>query len=594
MIGKKGLRVSEALTAIILLISVLIIPLRQAASEECDNLYNAGQYEASALCYLSLSPPNYWGAAVGYCWAGITAYNQGDYETAIIFYQKEINYFSLTSDKKSLGEAYYHAGTAYYSLKNYVDAEKYFLLGGGLSAQCLDFWRAGVSYCWAGISAYDRGDYQAALSHYLEEIKYMDLASDLKSLGGAYYHAGTAAYKLVQLAEARDYFFIGGAKSAEAQDYERAGISYEWAGNVASQEKDYSAAADYFALSGENWAKNANYSKAGEVYNRAGNMAQKVGDCPKAIEYWTLAKENYSRAGVDYTIPPCNPVILIHGWRRDKPANEIWDPLIARLKAAGYADNAIFVFDYGSGVERPAVYAQRLQDAIEAARSTYTHRFTGKFDIVCHSYGAMVSRWYMKELQGWPNIRQWIGLAPVNHGAAVVDQPIQSIAWWLNNFLFFLPGYITGSEPAIDAMKTKSPELSRLNYNLSNFDVATWKTAPEILPTSVIYRTIVGLGYTTESVNKDKNGLYYYKTDRGDGVVPLLQSQLQEVGIDCLFGADHNGILGDSRAHDLVVSYLKYPYIASLNNLPTTPDPKDKRPSGKIGASMHLLLGNSW
>jgi triacylglycerol esterase/lipase EstA (alpha/beta hydrolase family) len=47
--------------------------------------------------------------------------------------------------------------------------------------------------------------------------------------------------------------------------------------------------------------------------------------------------------------------------------------------------------------------------------------YFGKVDIICHSMGAVVSRWYIEKLDGRNTIRQWIGLAPPNHGSYIAN-----------------------------------------------------------------------------------------------------------------------------------------------------------------------------
>jgi pimeloyl-ACP methyl ester carboxylesterase len=281
---------------------------------------------------------------------------------------------------------------------------------------------------------------------------------------------------------------------------------------------------------------------------------------------------NYSYAIVtihSIKIEFLTPVLLIHGLNlNDTPTERYWATFINFLNAEGIEYH---IFDYGRGIDSPEIYAQQLANWIENLRSTL--RYYWKFDLICHSYGAMVSRWYMKELQGWPNIRQWIGIAPVNHGAAVT-----------NNLPLF---------PSIQAMQTKSRQLARLNYNKDQFNLHLWKTAPEALPSKVLHRVMVGLGHWTDCVNKDEKQLkdiYPYRTVRGDGWVPLFQSQLQGVGIDCFPGGEHNSLLGEDRVVSRAITYLKHPYISSLNNIPTGRDPNDVVPIKSNAHGINLLL----
>jgi len=270
------------------------------------------------------------------------------------------------------------------------------------------------------------------------------------------------------------------------------------------------------------------------------------------------------------------PVLLVHGWRGSP---EKWTELKKKLDDEGIVNH---IFDYSPGLGDPRDYAVKLKDWIEKLRADTG--YAGKFDIVCHSMGAMVSRWYMKELGGTENIRQWIGIAPVNNGAAIADMEflVPDVLGW------FFPGLI-GTEEAVKQMKIKSPTLAMLNYDIDEFNLDIWGT-PQHLSSGIIYRNIMGINSAgvhsfssitagkTLVVKKDsKEELYSYWTRQGDGVVAMEQSMLKgaNVGNEVFEGVNHNTILhNDPEVITKVVEYLKEPSLPLVNNCPTE-DPDD-------------------
>ena len=250
------------------------------------------------------------------------------------------------------------------------------------------------------------------------------------------------------------------------------------------------------------------------------------------------------------------PVILVHGWRGSP---ETWTNLIVYLD---HENIPYATFDYAPGLGDPYQYAVALDTFIDKYKAD--KKYTGKVDIVCHSMGAMVSRIYMEELGGSKNVRQWIGVCPVNHGAAIADWQPSWYASWFNKFLGI---HFKGSEPAVTAMKTTSPTVRNLTQSYAMRD------------RNVIYRVIVGYNgdnsnsyssfFSGKTRAKDVSTGKYYWTNLGDGIVAVEQSKLSGAGIDYFSGKTHNSAL-DSQAVNLrIIEYLKDPSKASSNNIPS-------------------------
>jgi triacylglycerol lipase len=114
------------------------------------------------------------------------------------------------------------------------------------------------------------------------------------------------------------------------------------------------------------------------------------------------------------------PVVLVHGTFGSR--FQAWQLFSPALKAAGYC---VYALDYGSwngsgllgiyGVGPIERSAQQLADFVAHVRAA-----TGaaKVDIVGHSQGGMMPRYFIKNLGGASVVDDLVGLAPSNHGTS--------------------------------------------------------------------------------------------------------------------------------------------------------------------------------
>lgn len=110
------------------------------------------------------------------------------------------------------------------------------------------------------------------------------------------------------------------------------------------------------------------------------------------------------------------PVVLVHGTGAQMATN--WRYLSPSLKAAGYC---VFAFNYGGPPAFGFLWArgpvadsaQELSEFVDAVLGT-----TGasEVDIVGHSQGGLMPRWYLKFLGGAAKVHTLVGLSPSNHG----------------------------------------------------------------------------------------------------------------------------------------------------------------------------------
>ena len=132
------------------------------------------------------------------------------------------------------------------------------------------------------------------------------------------------------------------------------------------------------------------------------------------------------------------PVILVHGTFADM--SDSWQALSPLLYDEGYC---VFALNYGSynGSGSLGVYAtgdiptsaQKLSGFVDKVLAA-----TGasQVDLVGHSQGGMMPRYYIKNLGGAAKVNTLVGLAPSNHGTTL-------------DGLFTLASYFPGSNPTL-------------------------------------------------------------------------------------------------------------------------------------------------
>jgi triacylglycerol esterase/lipase EstA (alpha/beta hydrolase family) len=127
----------------------------------------------------------------------------------------------------------------------------------------------------------------------------------------------------------------------------------------------------------------------------------------------------------DWTCKPSaahpRPVVLVHGTFADM--SNSWQAISPLLRNNGWC---VFALNYGSyaGSGAIGVYgtgeirnsAQELNAFVDKVRAT-----TGapEVDLVGHSQGGMMPRWYLKFLGGASEVNTLVGLSPSNHGTTV-------------------------------------------------------------------------------------------------------------------------------------------------------------------------------
>jgi triacylglycerol esterase/lipase EstA (alpha/beta hydrolase family) len=152
------------------------------------------------------------------------------------------------------------------------------------------------------------------------------------------------------------------------------------------------------------------------------------------------------------------PVILVHGTFEDMADN--WQALSPLLYDNGYC---VFAFNYGSydgsgdvGIDATSDIATSAQQLSSFVNQVLTATGASQVDLVGHSQGGMMPRYYLKFLGGASLVNTLVGLAPSNHGTTL-------------DGIFTLSSYLPGSNafltdcPACQEQDAGSAFLNKLN-----------------------------------------------------------------------------------------------------------------------------------
>jgi triacylglycerol lipase len=104
-----------------------------------------------------------------------------------------------------------------------------------------------------------------------------------------------------------------------------------------------------------------------------------------------------------------DPVVFVHGYLSTA---SVWDTAVTAFENAGYPASRVFTFQYDFN-QSNVTSAQQLQAFVgDVLRRTGA----AKLDLVNHSMGGLVTRYYVKNLGGTAVVDQWASLAGANHG----------------------------------------------------------------------------------------------------------------------------------------------------------------------------------
>ncbi len=178
----------------------------------------------------------------------------------------------------------------------------------------------------------------------------------------------------------------------------------------------------------------------------AAGLADPTGDPPGANDFDCRPSAAHPR-----------PVVLVHGTFENRVDN--WNALSPLLKNAGYC---VFALNYGgttpsNPIQGTGPIAASAEQLASFVNEVLAATGASQVDLVGHSQGGMMPRYYLKLLGGAATVHALIGLSPSNHGTTLDGLGLLAEA---------IPGataFIGSGCPACSEQLVGSPFLTNLN-----------------------------------------------------------------------------------------------------------------------------------
>lgn len=223
------------------------------------------------------------------------------------------------------------------------------------------------------------------------------------------------------------------------------------------------------------------------------------------------------------------PVVLVHGWN-SHPG--IWNRLCRRLDTEKIPYGK---FDH-SGMPDSSLeeIAEALGDYLHSFRCT--GGYEGPVDIVCHSVGTCITRYYLEVGSGavhHEKVRQLIGIGSPNNGSALAElffnpEHGPKIIERLNG-VFVPQGFDPQTDPLVQGVRPASRTMQELRSAGIRSDI-TYHMIVTANPYTIPAFFPLFDGKTWESSEDGE----YSLTGNGDGIVAHRESALPGVTLDIL------------------------------------------------------------
>ena len=129
--------------------------------------------------------------------------------------------------------------------------------------------------------------------------------------------------------------------------------------------------------------------------------------------FWSFAAAAVlSLSGMAAANAQTGPIVFIHGYAG---GNFNWNTMVPRFTASGYPSSKLYRFSYNSFVYSNKSSASQLSSYVNTVRSNNGNALV---DIVAHSNGGLVSRWFRVKLGGAAKMRRFVTLGTPHKGTS--------------------------------------------------------------------------------------------------------------------------------------------------------------------------------
>jgi triacylglycerol lipase len=112
-----------------------------------------------------------------------------------------------------------------------------------------------------------------------------------------------------------------------------------------------------------------------------------------------------------------NPILFVHGWNgRDST----WDTMKSRFRSAGWSSDLLYAYTFSSpGDSSSGSNAENAEEIQAWVRYILARTGASKVDLVSHSMGGLSTRYYVKFLDGYKYVDDYVSLGAPHHGTTL-------------------------------------------------------------------------------------------------------------------------------------------------------------------------------
>lgn len=132
----------------------------------------------------------------------------------------------------------------------------------------------------------------------------------------------------------------------------------------------------------------------------------------KAIKQLALVVTAVFMIGLPVLAYANGPVVFVHGYGGKKSQ---WDSMMRDFQNNGYPAGSLYTFSYNSLTESNRTSADRLRNYVDWVRSRHGGQ---RVNIVAHSNGGLVARWYRTHLGGDQAVRRFVSIGTPHAGTS--------------------------------------------------------------------------------------------------------------------------------------------------------------------------------
>ncbi|MFL5753249.1 MAG: tetratricopeptide repeat protein [Bacteroidia bacterium] len=216
--------------------------------------------------------------------------NKGDYPKALDCYERALNFFIETGNKKNIAKGYNNLGNVYIHQSDYPKALSCFLKGLKLSEEINNTRSIANGYHNIGIIYMEQNDNQKAEGYLLKALRTREKEKDVNGIIGSYTTLGNLYSNLHQYQRAVECQLKATKLSRESGDNNRMGNSYMNLGNAYNFLPDYQksleaylAALGFLKGTGNKPLEAACYTNMSALYFRMENYKRAIAYCDSAL-----------------------------------------------------------------------------------------------------------------------------------------------------------------------------------------------------------------------------------------------------------------------------------------------------------------------